>query len=109
MTPRLRMALAVAIGAGSSLVASASPPAGTDGRPQRYLVTAFVSAKQQSVVELLDARGRVERIVGGGPRVTLARLSPDGSMLAWSTQSRLYVERADGRGRRLLLSVPAGC
>jgi WD40-like Beta Propeller Repeat len=104
MTRRLPLAGALALSAVVFLGA-----AGCSSRPLtgRYLVTA------DHVVEVLDARGTVERVVareGDTSSFSDVRWSPDGSMLAWIGDEGVIVQRADARSRpRLLVSTPTSC
>jgi Tol biopolymer transport system component len=87
--------------------------AGRTTRPaSRYLVTAAgIGSQRPPVIEILDATGRVERVVAhpGSIQSLDARWSPDGSMLAWSGNGGVSVENADGSGRRLVVRPAKAC
>jgi Tol biopolymer transport system component len=99
----------VAVGAGIVLAVKAALSVGSVGRPQHYLIVAFVKPKYESMVEIIDARGRRERLLQE-PQVTetFAAWSPDRSMVAWTTRAGIMVERGNGRQRRLVFSQPGG-
>jgi Tol biopolymer transport system component len=101
---------AVVIGTGILLAAQAAFSAGSVASPRHYLIVAVVKPKYKSMVEIVDARGRRERVVQR-PQLTLssAAWSPDRSMVAWTTRAGIMVERGNGRQRRLLFSQPGGC
>jgi Tol biopolymer transport system component len=92
------------------LAAQAALSAGSVGRPQHYLIVAFVKPRYESMVEIVDARGRRERLLQE-PQVTetSAAWSPDRSAVAWTTRAGVMVERGNGRQRRLVFSQPGGC
>jgi Tol biopolymer transport system component len=96
----------IAVGAAILLAVQAAFSAGS-ARPRHYLIVAVVKPKYKSIVEVVDARGRRERLVQG-PQLTLssAAWSPDRSMVAWTTRAGIMVERGDGRQRRLVFSQP---
>jgi Tol biopolymer transport system component len=98
---------AVIIGAGTLLAAQAALSAGSAARPRHYLIVAVVKPKYKSIVEVVDTRGRQERLVQA-PQLTLpsAEWSPDRSMLAWTTGRGIMVERGNGGERRLVFSQP---
>jgi Tol biopolymer transport system component len=100
----------VIIGAGILLAAQAALSAGSVGRPRHYLVVAVVKPHYKSIVEIVDGRGRRERLLQE-PQVaaTSAAWSPDRSMVAWTTRAGIMVERGNGRQRRLVFSQPGGC
>jgi len=97
----------VGIGAGILLAAQAALPAWSVARPQHYLIVAIVKPEYKSTVEVVDTRGRRERLVQG-PQLTLssAAWSPDRSMVAWTTHRGIMVERGKGSQRRLVFSRP---
>lgn len=94
----------IAVGAAILLAVQAAFSAGS-ARPRHYLIVAVVKPKYRSIVEVVDARGRRERLVQG-PQLTLssAEWSPDRSMLAWTTDRGIMVERGNGTQRRLIFS-----
>ncbi len=98
---------AVIIGAGILLAAPAALSAESVVLPRHYLIVAVVKPKYRSIVEVVDTRGRRERLIQG-PQMTLssAEWSPDRSMLAWTTDRGIMVERGNGRERRLVFSRP---
>jgi Tol biopolymer transport system component len=100
----------IAVGAGILLAAQAALSVGSVGSPRHYLVVAVVKPHYKSMVEIVDARGRRERLVQE-PQVveSSAAWSPDRSMVAWTTRAGIMVERGNGRQRRLVFSQPGGC
>jgi Tol biopolymer transport system component len=98
---------AIIIGAGILPAAQVALSAGSVARPRHYLIVAVVKPKYRSIVEVVDAQGRRERMVQR-PRRTLpfAAWSPDRSMLAWTTERGIMVERGNGSQRRLVFSQP---
>jgi WD40-like Beta Propeller Repeat len=92
-------------------LAVAAIPVGAAGRStqpaSRYLVTAQrIGSQQPPNIEVVSAAGRLERVVARPGSITTsedARWSPDGSMLAWTGNAGVGVERADGSARRLLV------
>jgi Tol biopolymer transport system component len=83
---------------------------GSGGRPRHYLIVAVVKPKYKSMVEIVGAHGRRERLLQK-PQVTemSAAWSPDRSMVAWTAHAGILVEHANGRQRRLIFSQPGGC
>ena len=98
---------AVVFGVGTLLAAQPALSTGSAARPRHYLVVAVIKPHYKSIVEIVDARGRRERLVQK-PQLaqTYAAWSPDRSMVAWTTHAGIMVERASGSRRRLVFSQP---
>lgn len=98
------VALIVALAA----LAPGATKAGSSGLT--FLVAGARTPAYDGFVEVLAARGHVQRVLSrGGHAQTAARWAPDGSMLAWTDGSGLSVERRDGRNRRVLVPLPRHC
>jgi hypothetical protein len=97
------VSLAAAFAVGLTQIGTASATTN-----ERYLIVAAVLPAYAPVVEIVGPSGTVERVVArpGLSNSIGARWSPDGSLLAWVGRAGLTVERADGRGRRLLVKAP---
>lgn len=97
-----RLALAGAVALSVVLVGAAGCSERT--LTGRYLVSAA------GVLEVLDATGRVERVLardGESSRFQGQRWSPDGSMIGWIGADGLTVERADAPSQPRVLVRPA--
>jgi dipeptidyl aminopeptidase/acylaminoacyl peptidase len=77
--------------------------------PSRYLVTLTNVKADVNVVEILDGRGYVVRVVERGTSLSDAQWSPNGRMIAWLDGRGLNVENANGTQRRLLVPVSTHC
>jgi Tol biopolymer transport system component len=100
----------VAVGAGILVAIQAALSVGSVARPHHYLIVAVVKPNYRTIVEIVDARGRRERLLLKPQNVeSFAAWSPDRSMVAWTTRAGIMLERANGRQRRLVFSQPGGC
>jgi dipeptidyl aminopeptidase/acylaminoacyl peptidase len=92
----------IAFAAGGAPVVSAAPPA------ERLLAVAVVPPSYREVALAYDSRGRLVRTVSGPLHATLS-WSPNGRLLAIADRDGVWVERADGAGRRRLLTTRTTC
>ena len=98
------------MGAGILLAGQTALSQGSAARPRHYLIVAVVKPNYKSMVEIVDARGRRERLLQKPENVdSSAAWSPDRSRVAWTARAGVMVERADGSRRRLVFPQPGGC
>jgi len=99
----------VAVGAGILLAAQAALSVGSVARPRHYLIVAVVP-KYKTIVEIVDAQGRRERLLQKPQMMdSSAAWSPDRSLVAWTSRAGVMVERANGGRRRLVFPQPGRC
>ena len=90
---------------------------GTTKLPSRYLVTLYNPAvnatkpgAKAELVEMLDGRGRLLRVVEEGrDGLVGARFSPSGNQIAWIDPRGLNVENTNGTRHRLLVAAAPHC
>jgi Tol biopolymer transport system component len=100
---------------GLLLALGSSVPAASgagSSRDTRFLVVITVGPKslRPPRVELLDGRGRLERVIATADGAEWeARWSPDRSRLAWVDARGIAVANGDGSARRLVFRNRPGC
>jgi dipeptidyl aminopeptidase/acylaminoacyl peptidase len=86
-------------------------PAGVAAAAALYLIVgAPANGAKPPVAEILDAHGHVERVVAAPSTfsgLVGARWSPSRRQLAWSDETGVTVENADGSGEHVLIPRPA--
>jgi Tol biopolymer transport system component len=79
----------------------------TSGRPV-FLVVAFASSSNEVVGHTYDGAGHLIRTITA-PRGASISWSPNGSQLAFTDTTGIWVERADGTHKRQLLETKTTC
>jgi Tol biopolymer transport system component len=93
-----------------AMAATASSSASVTKHSTRFVV--FVAPRTGTVgarLEVIDRSARVLRVLSTAHYGTWGRWSPDDASIAWEDPTGIYVERADGSNRRMLVATNTSC
>lgn len=92
----------------AAVLIGAFPGGGAAGPTGRERLLVVAGAGPHQVADVYDGRGRLLHTVYG-PADAALTWSPNGKMLAITSRAGVWVERANGSGKRQLVSITTSC